>query len=311
MLEKRFVIVGGKGGVGRTVVSVALATLLARRGRRVLLAHARSKQRIARLLGCERRFEIDEEMRKVEENLWAVNMTPEASLREKGLMVLRFKAVYRAVLENRLVRYFLRAVPALNEYAMLGKVWYHTTELGPDKRPRFDTVIFDGPAMGHLITMLRIPQVIVETVPDGPLASDAREVLGLLRDPVRTGLWVVTLAEEMPAKEAIELCAAARSDLGITPDRLVVNALYPEEADPRHAARLDALAGAPLDGELAALCASARTLGARRAINDRYLAQLARQVPLARVELPHLFVPELTRAEVDELAAIIERTLAG
>jgi anion-transporting ArsA/GET3 family ATPase len=309
MLEKRFIIVGGKGGVGRTVISVALATLLARGGRRVLCAHARSKQRIARLLGCQARFEVDEQIRQIEPNLWAVNLTPEASLREKGLMVLRFKAVYRAVLENRIVKHFLRAVPALNEYAMLGKVWYHTTELDSG-RPRFDTVIFDGPAMGHLITMLRIPQVIAETVPDGPLASDARQLLGLLRDPSRTGLCVVTLAEEMPVKEAIELVAAARGDLGISPDRLVVNALYPEQP-PQLAGLLDALSASPLDGQLAALVASAQTMRARREVNERHLAQLARQLPLARVELPHLFVPELARAEVDELAVLLDRGLAA
>jgi anion-transporting ArsA/GET3 family ATPase len=180
-------------------------------------------------------------------------------------------------------------------------------------RPRFDTVIFDGPAMGHLVTMLRIPQVIVETVPEGPLSSDARQVLALLRDPARTGLSIVTLAEEMPAKEAVELLDAARNDLGITPDRLLVNALYPE-ADPDHDLRqaelLAGLASAPLDGELAALCASAQTMRARREINERYLLQLARQVPLPRVELPHLFVPEIRRPEVDQLAAIMERTLA-
>lgn len=309
MLEKRFIIVGGKGGVGRTVVSVALATLLARGGRRVLCAHARSKQRIARLLGCESRFEVDEQIRQIEPNLWAVNLTPEASLREKGLMVLRFKAVYRAVLENRIVKHFLRAVPALNEYAMLGKVWYHTTELDSARRPRFDTVIFDGPAMGHLITMLRIPQVIVDTVPDGPLASDARELLGLLRDPARTGLCTVTLAEEMPVKEAIELVAVARGDLGISPDRLVVNALYPEQP-PRIAELLDALSTSPLDAQLAALVASAQTMRARREVNERHLGQLSRQLPLARVELPHLFVPELARPEVDALAALLERGLA-
>jgi anion-transporting ArsA/GET3 family ATPase len=309
MLEKRFVIVGGKGGVGRTVVSVVLATLLARRGRRVLLAHVRSKQRLSRLLGCEDRLEIDEQIREVEPNLWAVNMTPEAALREKGLMVLRFKAVYRAVLDNRIVKYFLRAVPALAEYSMLGKVWYHTTELVGGK-PRFDTVIFDGPAMGHLVTMLRIPQVIVETVPEGPLSSDAREVLGLLRDPARTCLAIVTLAEEMPAKEAVELMVAARNDLGIAPVRLIVNALYPASAPGRAAELLAGLAASPLDGELAALCASAQTMRARREINERHLRQLARQVPLPLTELPHLFVPELTRREVDELAAILEPSLA-
>src|SRR5512137_1810837 len=111
MLGKRFVIVGGKGGVGRTTVAVSLATLLARRGRRVLLLHVRTRQRVAQLLGTS--VEIDERIRAVEPNLWAVNTNPQAALREKAMMVLRFKVVYRAVMENRVIKYFLRAVPAL------------------------------------------------------------------------------------------------------------------------------------------------------------------------------------------------------
>ncbi len=120
-MPKRMIIVGGKGGVGRTTIATALATSLAAKGRKVLLAHVRTRQRVGELLGCE---ELDERIREVEPNLWAVNMNPRAALREQGLKVLRFKAVYKAVMENRLVRYFLRAIPSLNEYSMLGKAWF-------------------------------------------------------------------------------------------------------------------------------------------------------------------------------------------
>ena len=203
----RFIVIGGKGGVGRTTVSAALATVLARQGKRVLLAHVRTQLRMDRLLGCG---VIDETIRHVEPNLWAVNMNPRAALRERGMMVLKLESVYRAVMENRLVKHFLRAIPSLDEYSMLGKAWFHTTEQRPDGTPRFDTVIFDGPATGHLLTMLRIPQVTLETVPDGPLTADASLIRDLLVDPVRTALWIVTLAEEIPVTEAEDLLRAAR-----------------------------------------------------------------------------------------------------
>ena len=308
MLEQRFIIIGGKGGVGRTTVAVSLAALLARRGRRVLLAHVRSRQRVAAMLGSS--AEIDDEIRLVQPNLWAVNMTPEAALREKGLMVLRFKAVYRAVLENRVVRYFLRAVPALNEYAVLGKAWYHTTETLDDGRPRFETVVFDGPATGHLISMLRVPQVIVDTVPEGPLISDARQVLTMLRDPGRTRLWIVTLAEEMPVREAQELLQSVREDLHISVDRLVVNSLYPDdfEKQPELSSALDRLVG-EVDVGLRALLRSARTIRARRRINQHYLEELQTAVPLPRLTLPHLFVPELDRGCIDRLSTIMAAQL--
>jgi anion-transporting ArsA/GET3 family ATPase len=309
MLDQRFIIIGGKGGVGRTTVSAALAVALARGGKRVLLAHVRTKQRMSQLLGGP---EIDEKIRMVEPNLWAVNMTPQSALREKGLMVLRFKTVYRAVIENRLVRYFLQAIPALNEYAMLGKAWYHTTEI-VDGRPKYDTVILDGPAMGHLVTMLRIPQVITDLVPPGPLSSDAREARTLLEDPRQTGLWIVTLAEEMPVREAAELYQKARNDLHIRPCQLVVNSLYPDDfaRDPISATELLRLATRPAPEQVRPLIRSSMTLYRRREINAHYLEKLQPLVPLPRLELPHLFAPELHRSEIDALAAHIELALSG
>jgi len=307
MLDKRLIIVAGKGGVGRTTVAAALATLYARHGRRVLLAHVRTRQRVGEQLGCG---PIDEMIREVEPNLWAVNMNPRAALREQGLKVLRFKAVYNAVMENRLVKYFLRAIPSLDEYSMLGKAWYHTTEVDEDGHPRFETVIFDGPATGHLVTMLRIPQVILDVVPEGPLTRDALLVHELLVDPVRTSMWIVTLAEEMAISEATDLYHAARDDLKITPGLLVVNALYPDtfEREPRLAAAFERLVGREdqLDPRLGPLIAATQTLRSRREINRLHLDRVAREVPLPTVQLPQLFIPSLDRAALDTLAVLLE-----
>ncbi len=306
----QFIVIGGKGGVGRTTVAAALATVLARGGRRVLLTHVRTQQRMDRLLGCG---VIDETIRHVEQNLWAVNMNPRAALRERGMMVLKLESVYRAVMDNRLVKHFLKAVPSLDEYSMLGKAWFHTTEMR-DGRPRFDTVVFDGQATGHLITMLRIPQVIMESVPDGPLTRDAIQIQRMLTDPARTRLWIVTLAEEMPATESVDLHTAAVEDLNITPSRLVINGLYPDtyERTPHLGQALERLAGCDtLDPAVAPMVASARTLAARREINRRYLKVLRERIPLPVTELPHLFVPQLDRKSLDLLAGLIEESTPG
>jgi len=157
--------------------------------------------------------------------------------------------------------------------------------------------------------MLRIPQVIAETVPSGPLAADARAVLGLLRDPVRAGLWIVTLAEEMPVRESEELLAATRDDLGISVDQLVVNALFPDDYERAPAlAEAEERVASSAPPALAPLLRSARTLRSRREINRRYLEQLAR-LGLPQIELPYLFAAELDRACIDQLAARIGEAL--
>ncbi|PID38223.1 MAG: anion-transporting ATPase [Proteobacteria bacterium] len=313
MLNRRLIIIGGKGGVGRTTISCALGLALAQRGRRVLLAHVRAErleQQLCRLLGTKR---VDEKIRAVTDSLWVVNMNPRAAIREMGLMVLRFRAVYRAVLENRIVRSFLRAVPALDDYSMIGKTWYHTTELDRSGVPRFDTVVFDGPATGHLISMLRIPQVILDSVPEGPLTADAKKARTLLSDPVETAMLIVTVAEEMPASEAVDLFRAATGELDIAVERLVINQLYPDEfrREPELAHAIETLAAShqPED-QLFPMVASAETFRRRQAINQQYLQKLELAIPRPQLRVPHLFSPDLDREHlqpvVDAFDAVLE-----
>src|SRR5262249_7903683 len=158
--------------VGRTTIAMALAVHLAGRGRRTLFYQANAKGRHTDLLGGP---PPGEEIRQVRDNLWTVNTNAAAALHEYGLMVLRYEAVYRMVMENRVSRALVRAIPGLDDYSILGKLWYHTTE-EVRGHPRFDTIVFDAPATGHAVTMLRIPHSILEAVPDGPLTRDAVKV---------------------------------------------------------------------------------------------------------------------------------------
>ena len=117
LLDKRLLIVTGKGGVGKSSVAAALALLAARRGKRVLVCEVNAQERVAPLLGAAPSGPVT---RQVADNLYTVNVTPPEAMREYGLMVLRFRTIYEAVFENRLVRYFLRVIPSLAELVMLG-----------------------------------------------------------------------------------------------------------------------------------------------------------------------------------------------
>src|SRR4029079_13587139 len=139
---------------------------------------------------------------------------------------------------------------------------------------------FDMPASGHSISMLRVPWVIVETVPEGPLTRDARTVQALLCDPARTGAVLVTLAEEMPVNEAIEL-EGKLTALGIVPQQLLVNQVFPRHFAPAAPVSrvLEALvADLPnLTPPLAQVVAHAQLSRDRRELNERYLAELRRR----------------------------------
>src|SRR4029077_7894049 len=137
-------------------------------------------------------------------------------LHEYGLMVLRYEAVYKMVFENRVSRALVRAIPGLDDYSILGKLWFHTTEETAG-RPRFDTIVFDAPATGHALTLLSIPQSILAAGPEGPLTRDWCTVRALVEDRTRTAALLVTLAEDMPTAESIELSERLGREVNLPP----------------------------------------------------------------------------------------------
>jgi anion-transporting ArsA/GET3 family ATPase len=315
LLDRRLILVVGKGGVGRSTVAAAIAGQCARAGRRTLLYEVNANDRFGNYFD---KPPVGAEATELAPNLWGVNATPASALQEYGLMILRWQSVYEMVFENRVTRAFLRAIPGLDEYALLGKAWFHTTETKRG-RPVWDTVVFDMPASGHSISMLRIPWVIVETVPEGPLTRDARTVKELLVDPARTATVLVTLAEEMPVNEAIEL-EGKLTAIGIVPQQLVVNQVYPVHFPTGSpvARVLDSLIGDPnairisgvisaLGSPLAELTGHASLSRDRRLLNERYLAELQRRTKTPIRELPMVFAEPLGPVHVQALGATLLR----
>ncbi len=309
LLDKRLILVAGKGGVGRSTVAASIAAACARRGRKTLLFEVVANDRFGDYFG---KPAVGAHIVPLAPNLSGVNTNPAAALEEYGLMILKFRTVYEMVFENRLVRAFIRAIPGIDDYSMLGKAWFHAMETKRGK-PVWDTIVFDLPASGHSISMLRIPWVIVDTVPDGPLTRDAHSVQAMLRDTERTALVLATLAEEMPANEARELQAKLGGLMGLQVQHLVVNQLYPDRfADGSPQARvLAALNGAAtLPPHLTALAAHGELARSRRQLNERYLAQLTAQVQAPQIHLPLLFAPQLGPAHIEHLSQLIERATA-
>ncbi len=289
----------GKGGVGKTTVSAALALLAARAGKRVLVCEVNAQERVAPLLGAP---PAGARVAEALPGLFTVNVTPHEAMREYGLMVLKFRTIYEAVFENRLVRYFLRAIPSLAELVMLGKI-LNEARAEERGRPRWDLVVVDAPATGHAVQLLRVPSALVDTVPGGPLRHDAEWMQALLVDPARTALAIVTLPEEMPVNEAIELDAQVRAVLGIARGGLFVNAMPEARFGAEEAARLAVLQGAPSPLGPAARAAELQALRAQHAA--RYLARARAALDLPTTVIPLLPLPAWGREAVEAVAAAI------
>jgi anion-transporting ArsA/GET3 family ATPase len=302
--ERRFIFVTGKGGVGKSTVAAALARALASRGKKVLIAMCNAKERISAMFGSDL---VGTDIVQVASGVWAVNIEPERAFEEYGRMTLRVPALYRVVFQNKVVRAFLPAVPGLSEWAMLGKAWFHTTEVDERGGHRFDVVILDAPATGHGLDMLRVPRVILDVTPPGILRRDAERAWKLFTDKTATAVVVVTLPQELPATEALELIAAVDGELGLPLGALVINGVLDPlfSAEERVALSGIATSEPSADTEATPAALAVRS-AARRAVQERVQAEsivrLTSGTMVRRIVLPFLF-EDAARPHAIELLA--------
>ena len=299
LLTRRLLVFTGKGGVGKSTLSAATALLAARRGKRVLVCEVNAGDRIPALLGVP---PVGPSIGSLGENLWGVDVRPHEAMIEYGLMKLRYAALVNAVLENRLMRYFLKALPSLSEVVMLGKILFHVREL-EGGRPRFDLVVLDAPATGHGLSLLRIPQVVMATVPPGPLQDDMRWMGELLADPAQTAINLVSLPEDMPVNETLELDRALRDVARLPRGVCFLNGVWPDRLRPEE------LAGLPGGATWRPMKATLESMQARADLGAEQARRLREGTSLKVVELPYLFAERFGRAEAQRLAGLLGEKL--
>jgi hypothetical protein len=297
--DKRLLVVTGKGGVGKSAVSAAAALHFARQGRRTLVCEVNTEDRIGPLLNKEATGTVIAEL---EPNLWAVNIRPADALREYALMVLKFQALYKAVFENRVVRYLLRFIPSVQELVMLGKILYHVRETRPDGSFRFDSIVVDAPATGHAISFLLVPEVILDSVPPGPLARDAKVMRDLLIDPSVTAALLVSLPEDMPVNETLELAAALRDRVKIQVGGAILNGFISERFSPEDLEEVERGALESSDSPLSPVIHGHR---ARSLASKEALGKLEAGLGLKVCTLPRLYRRRFDREAIDELSRLL------
>jgi Anion-transporting ATPase len=312
LLDRRLVVVTGKGGTGKTTVAAALALAAAARGLRVLVAEVGIGEQVPALL-APRPEPVGYAGREVRPGLVAMRIDPYEALAEYLGLQIGLRGLVRRVLENRAFRQLMDASPGWRELITLGKVWHLEQQRDARDRPRFDLLVVDAPATGHGLTFLDVPRVVGSAVRAGPLRKHAGLVEEMIRDARRTVLLPVALAEELPARETAELIGRVRGELGVAVDRVVVNAVAPDPFPPA-APDLDArlarlppgldLPGTPAPPVLAACAAHLR---GRHLLNARWTAEIAAATGLPLVVLPRLRDGARTTAS---LASLGERLIA-
>ncbi|MGD8440440.1 MAG: ArsA family ATPase [Holophagae bacterium] len=284
----QLIIVTGKGGVGKSVMSAALGRLLATRGRTVLLFEVDPRENLHQLLDTQ---PSGGDIVKSIPNLYLQHIEPRELIDDLVREKLRVKLLVNKVLSSPVHRHFTEGAPGLKETAVFGRALRLVDGYGPRELRRPDTIVLDAPATGHGVSWLAAPQLVSDVIRSGPIGHMAELISGFLADPKRTGVVVTTTAEEMPVEESKDLIGTLRQRFDRQPEVVIVNALYPE---------FDA-AGAGSDDAV-------RLWHDRRAINEVQLGRLIEswagplaEVPLMPVDPGPALVGAVARELADQL----------
>jgi len=293
LLDCRLLIVTGKGGCGKTTVASALALGAARRGKRVALCEMGRDEFCHRLLDPGSR-PVGYAGRELHPSLWVFHIDPFEALAEYLGLQTGIQSLVERGLRQPAFQQLLAAAPGWRELITLGKV-YHMDRLSRARGiPLYDLIVIDAPASGHGLTFLDVPRIVQSAIRTGPLRRNAGRVEALIRDPERTRLVPVSLAEELPVRETGELVDRVRGDIGVPVDRVVVNRVVPRPFPHPRAdleARLDdpgpnpAFETLPSPGVMARCCAWQR---ARYERGQHYVRELEKATALPLITLEEL-----------------------
>ncbi len=261
---KRLVLVAGKGGVGKTTCSAAIALHLAAAGRRTLLVTVDPAKRLEDSLGVPVGF-TETRVKTPDKNLTALMLDPESVIREH----MEREIPQAKITEHPLFRYVTSAMPGLNELMAIGKL----NDLR--KEGKYDVIVVDTAPTGHALSFLGVPKAMKELMSNtsllrfamkgyavwqklsragdraqrflkgskavpkkdkrdidfekvfGDIRGEAERVQAFLTDREHSALVLVTIPEKLPVEETLDLRDAVEK-LGMTVHSVVVNKVQPD-----------------------------------------------------------------------------------
>lgn len=253
----RFLFFTGKGGVGKTSLSCAIAIALADQGRRVLLVSTDPASNLDEMLATP----LTDQPARVPgvANLWAANIDPEAASEDYRARVLEqlgptADAAEKATVREQLSGACTTEIAAFDAFVGL---------LGADSA-RFDHVIFDTAPTGHTLRLLSLPKAWTGFLQDNDRGASClgphsglkmqetrfRAALAALSDAAQTTIVLVTRADRGAVREAGRTAGELLA-LGLANQLLAVNGVF-HATDPTDAVaaalerdQAQALAGLP------------------------------------------------------------------
>jgi anion-transporting ArsA/GET3 family ATPase len=318
-LERKLVLVTGKGGVGKSTIAAALGLAASERGQRTIVVELGDQRRLPGLFADaapqangrpDEQTSVGDET-ALAENLWSVTIDPDRALLE-WLQSLGGRVPGRVLAHSGTFQYFAAAAPGAKELVSMVKIWELTRgERWRRRAQRYDLVVLDAPATGHALGLLHSPWTFGAIARVGPIFGQAEQVRELLQDSEQSGYLAVTQPTEMAVGETLDLRAGLHSQLERELDATIVNATLPRRrfngSELERIARLDGAGGPDGDGALRHSAAlAARSVHERARIQHNQIARLRRH-GLRTHTVPFVFSAEL---DLDAIRSIGRRLAA-
>jgi len=274
-----FLFFSGKGGVGKTTMACTTAVAEADAGRRVLIVTTDPASNLADVFE-QKIGHVVTPIAGVT-NLWAMEIDPDkatAEYTDRTLAPIReiFPPEIVHVMEEQLAGPCTAEVAAFDRFA---DFLDSTAPAAPAAPEGFDLIIFDTAPTGHTVRLLELPEAWTKSISEaetgngqtciGPAAaiSEAKEkyhrALNALRD-TRSTRFVFVLNPDATAISETRRASAELAKLGIVTTEIIVNGILPREE------------------------ASSPFFAARIEMQDHYLAEIARQIPMPTRHVPLL-----------------------
>src|SRR5271167_1035234 len=223
ILARRVLIVLGKGGVGKSTLSAAIAKVATLSGASALVMECDARAPLAATFGVASSFVPTQ----VAHNLALMTLDGRAALEEYLRLVVPGRMLLKAVFASRLYQFFVQAAPGLRELMMLGKIYY---EAGRDdgKPAARNIIVVDAPASGQAMSLLKMPTAARSTFGDSVVGKEARNISRMLRDRRNCAIIQVTTADSLSISETIETHAQLNS-IHLPPAAVFFNRIPPSE----------------------------------------------------------------------------------
>jgi anion-transporting ArsA/GET3 family ATPase len=324
-LDRKLLVITGKGGVGKTTIAAAIGLLAANSGRRTIVVEVGQESRLPQMFGNQAPQPGIET--RLQERLWSISIDPDRALLE-WLQALGGRVSGRLLASSGTFQYFAAAAPGAKELVTMVKIWQLTRGGARGTRSgSYDLVVLDAPATGHALGMLGSPQTFGAIARVGPIVGYTRQLQELLETPSHSAYLAVALATEMAVSEALELQDGLQRQLGRDLSAVVVNALLPRRFTTEELHRIESLsvegsrgasegpsadAGTAVTGIQRAAIDSA--VQAARAVHDRARFQQNQLARLRRrsfdvVGVPFVWGSQLDLAALAGIAKRLERKL--